>query len=233
MDLVKTNQIQVGGHFFSDEQIIEQIGPFLTDVRKNKIENVLSKRCSKIPIILEDIYDAGNIFAVFRSAESLGFQHVHLIEQEIERKKLPNRSRRNSQKWLSIHDWHSTTKCIHHLRSENFKIAATDVSASMGIDEIDFSRPTAVLFGNEHHGVQQNTLEMADYVFKVPMQGFTESFNISVAVAISLYHIYQERQHSPGGHADLSNDDKKNLRARFYLRSYEHAEQLLKKGKLI
>ena len=66
--------------FISSAEILQKIWPMLTPDRQKKIENVVSKRCFSIPVVLESIYDRGNISAVMRTAEGLGFTNFHVIE---------------------------------------------------------------------------------------------------------------------------------------------------------
>jgi tRNA (guanosine-2'-O-)-methyltransferase len=93
---------------------------------------------------------------------------------------------------------------------------------------MDFSRPTAIVFGNEKDGISQEMIREADHTVIIPMHGFVQSFNISVAAAIALYHIFRAREATLGeGRGDLTGEQKEILRAEFSLRSSKNPDRLL------
>jgi tRNA (guanosine-2'-O-)-methyltransferase len=97
------------------------------------------------------------------------------------------------------------------------------------IRAFDFTTPTALIFGNEEAGVTDAMLDEADAACEVPLPGFTESFNVSVAAAVALYHAQQDRLDRQGTHADLSDDEKARLVARFCLRSVNNADKIIRR----
>jgi tRNA (guanosine-2'-O-)-methyltransferase len=100
----------------------------------------------------------------------------------------------------------------------------------MPISAIDFTEPTALVFGNEKQGVSPAMLEAVDAACIVPLSGFTESFNVSVAAAVALYHAQQDRLQRQGYHADLGADEQDTLAARFCMRSVRHPEAILRRA---
>ena len=95
------------------------------------------------------------------------------------------------------------------------------------INTIDFTQKTALVFGNERDGVSEAMLALADGTCLVPTAGFTQSFNISVAAAVCLYHARQDRLARQGYHGDLTDPQRETLRALFYLKSVRRARQIL------
>ena len=93
--------------------------------------------------------------------------------------------------------------------------------------EIEFSKPTALVLGNEADGISKEMIELADETAIIPMHGFVQSFNISVAGAISFYHIMRERERTLGKSGDLTDAEKLVLRAEFSLRSSKNPERLI------
>ena len=229
--------ISVGKDFSVDvDDVLEHIGPQLTDERRKKIERVVGGRTYSAVLVLENIYDRGNASAVFRSTEAMGFGQVHMIELG-EKFRESQRTTAGADKWLEIKKWKSTKECIDLLKAEGKQIVVTHLdSSSVPIGEVDFSKSSALVLGNEKDGVSPEMIEAADKRVILPMDGFVQSFNISVAGALSLWHIRQDRQSRLGRHGDLTEEQKKILTAIYCLRTQDSSEQTLRelfsRGKL-
>ncbi|MDP4266990.1 MAG: RNA methyltransferase [Bacteroidota bacterium] len=175
------------------KKLLTYLSEFITDKRKERIEEVISKRTKHITVILEDIFQAQNASAVLRTCDCLGIQEVHVIENINDYNINPDIAL-GSDKWLSIHYYNNPEdnikKCYDHLRAQGYKIIATTPHKNdCTIEELDLTGKTAILYGNEAKGISPQALEYADGYVKIPMVGFTESFNISVSAGISLYHL--------------------------------------------
>lgn len=173
------------------QEVIESIFPLLTSERQAKIEKVIQNRNFRHAVVMENIYDRGNVSAVLRSAEAFGFANVHIIET-FEKFKESQRTTAGADKWLEIRKWRSTADFIQEIRRQKKKLIVTHLDAtSKYIDDIDFSQDCALVLGNEKDGVSQEIVEAADERVIIPMDGFVQSFNISVAGALLLYHLRQ------------------------------------------
>ncbi|MBY0452516.1 MAG: TrmH family RNA methyltransferase, partial [Bdellovibrionaceae bacterium] len=95
------------------------------------------------------------------------------------------------------------------------------------IHEIDFTTPLALVLGNEKDGVSQEMLDAADERVIIPMPGFVQSFNISVAGALSLYQIYQDRLRRLGKVSDVTPEQIEILKAQYAMRTLDSAEEIL------
>lgn len=214
-------------HQVHHSRILSEIGPLLTPERQKKIRQVVDGRCFSQAIVLESIYDRGNASAVVRSAEALGFANVHLIESG-EKFKESARVTAGADKWVEITKWKSSRDCVTKLKAEGKQIIVTHLSPdSQPISEVDFSRPSALVLGNEKDGVSKEMIEMADHCVILPMVGFVQSYNISVAGALSCYHIFLERTRKLGANADVTEEQKSILRALYTLRTQESAVDIL------
>lgn len=209
------------------ELILRHIGPLLTPERRQKIERVVEGRNFETAVVLEGIYDRGNISAVMRTAEGLGFANFHVVETQ-EKFKEANRVTQGADKWVEVQKWKQSKDCIKALKDQGYRICVTTLEASKPLAEIDFSGRTALVLGNERDGVSREMLEAADERMIIPMPGFVQSFNISVAGALCLYHIMQDRIRRRGSNADLSTTEQGILKALYYLRTQESAEQYLR-----
>ncbi len=216
----------IGGRAFSADDVIAALAPYLTEHRRAKIDRVVGERTYTVAPVLEGLYDRGNVSAVIRSAEAMGYQSVHVIETA-QKFKQANRVTQGAEKWLDVARWPSTGECVGYLRGCGYRILAAHVDGAEPIDAFDFSKPAAIVFGNEHEGLSDALLDAADGRLAIPMSGFTRSFNISVAAALTLYHVRSRRASALGAHGDLTQDEQRCLRAVYYLRCVKYAEHVL------
>ncbi len=212
------------------ELVLRLLSDQLTDERKKRIREVIEQRTFDVSVVCEGLYDKGNVSAVMRSAEAFGFAPFHVIEYS-EKFKNSSRVTRGSEKWLEIQKWKSSSECISFLKKQQRQLIVTSLDATISIDDasdrIDFSKPCAVVLGNEKEGVSEEMLAAADYKIKIPMYGFVQSFNISVAAALCLYHISQTRRKLQYFNS-LSLEQKKILEAVYILRTLDSAEDQLR-----
>lgn len=211
----------------SYREVLEQIWPLLTEERRRKIERVVQGRCFSNVVVMENIYDRGNISAVMRSAEALGFSQMHLIELG-ERFKESQRTTAGADKWVETSKWKSTAACIEKLKSEGKQIVVTHLdSSSKPISQVDFSKPSALVLGNEKDGVSQEMIQAADHRVILPMEGFVQSFNISVAGALCFYQIYLSRQGRLGQSGDLDSREQEILKAVYAARTLDSSADII------
>ena len=158
------------------------------------LSEVLSERTQYITVVLENIYQPLNASAVLRSADCFGIQDVHVIENH--NNFTPDREvAMGSSRWLNIKRYNkeenNTIKCIEKLKKEGYRIVATTPhTKDSNLQDFDLTKgKTALVFGTEMEGLTDVALQEADEYLKIPMYGFTESFNLSVAVAVCLQHL--------------------------------------------
>jgi tRNA (guanosine-2'-O-)-methyltransferase len=208
-------------------EVIERLDPYLTPDRKVRIERVIAGRTDTVAVVVEGLMNQGNISAVMRTAEALGFHRMHIVEAAGRFKKSA-RTTQGAEKWLKIDRWSDPESCAAALREAGYRIVVTHLSSEAeSIDRFDFTRRTALVFGNEEYGVSERMLALADARCILPMTGFTRSFNISVAAALSLYHAYRDRIDRLGVHGDLGPAEREALQAQYYRLSVRRADMLL------
>ncbi|MBT8399124.1 MAG: RNA methyltransferase, partial [Rhodothermia bacterium] len=201
---------------------MEILLPLLSDDRLARIREVISNRTRTVVSVVEGAANMGNVNAVMRTAEGLGFFEFHLVSAE-ETLKHARRSSQGAEKWMDIRVWGSSHDCIPSLKDAGYKIVTTspDLKAEP-LEVIDFTQPTALVFGNELEGVSEATVKMSDVVARVELAGFVESYNISVAAALCLYHAYRDRVARLGYQGDLGQDEADSLMAVYALRAVQH-----------
>ena len=173
-----------------DQKLLEYFEGYLTDKRKQTFKDVLSQRTRHFTVVLEDIYQAHNASAVVRTCDIFGVQDIHAIENKYTNK-VSRHVAKGSQKWLNIkryrEDGDNTTACLNHLKKEGYQIIGTTPhNNSCMLQEFDITKKSAFVFGVEAEGISDIVKDNADGFLKIPMVGFTESLNISVATAIIL-----------------------------------------------
>jgi len=204
-------------------QVRDIFAPYVTAERRAKLAEVVSERTYGVLPIVEGVTDLGNLLAICRSAEAFGFGAVDVVSEESAKFKRSARTSAGAVKWLEMGRWSSTSDCLSAARARGFQLVATHCDASaVPLSEIDFSKPTAIVFGNEKDGVSREALEMVDHRVIIPMVGLVESFNVSVAAAIIMYHAHCDRVKRLGASGDLTDRERATVEAAFYLRTLRH-----------
>ncbi|GAC1424762.1 MAG: tRNA (guanosine(18)-2'-O)-methyltransferase TrmH [Flavisolibacter sp.] len=176
----------------------------MTEARRIRIENVLSKRQNDITIVLENVFDPHNISAVMRSCDAVGIKEIFVLNTKIPRhKKWGGRSSSSAAKWLQVHQFQNSIECFATLKSKYDLVLSTHLSeGSKNLYELDLTQKIALIFGNEHTGVSDDIRSLADGNFIIPQVGMIQSLNISVACAVTLYEAF--RQKIQAGHYDIT-----------------------------
>ncbi len=168
----------------------------MTPERSDRLTNVLNKRQPGLTVVLENVEDPHNISAVMRTCDAVGIQDIYILTTKIPKhKKWGAKSSSSAAKWLSIHQFTNTKECFEALRKNFDKIYATHLSAdAAGLYQLDLTLRTALVFGNEHGGLSNETLALCDGNFLIPQVGIIKSLNISVACAVSLYEAFRQKE---------------------------------------
>ncbi|MGZ3866353.1 MAG: TrmH family RNA methyltransferase [Bacteroidia bacterium] len=177
---------------FSPTQIralIEYLNEFVSEERKKRFNDILKERLEHMHVVLEDVYQAHNASAVVRSADCFGIQNLHFIENK-NKYKVSEEVALGASQWVNIHRHKNTTEALHQLKKQGFKIVATTPhTKDKTIYELDVTQKFALVFGTEQEGISKEVLDVADEFVKIPMYGFTESFNISVSAALCMHEL--------------------------------------------
>jgi tRNA (guanosine-2'-O-)-methyltransferase len=202
---------------------------FLGSERRRRVDDVVANRTRTLTVVMEAFCDPQNVNAVLRTCEAFGVQELHAIEGPMKPFDRNKKISQNADKWLDVRRWSSTRECLAHLRSEGFAIYATHLDdRSRPLGELPFAGKVALVFGNEHRGVSDEALALADATYALPMRGFVQSFNVSVAAAISLAKAVERREAERGRHGDLDEADAAALRERFYVLAVKQRARIAK-----
>jgi tRNA (guanosine-2'-O-)-methyltransferase len=176
------------------QDLISYLSGFVTPERKQKFETVAKERTRYATLVMEDMFQTHNISAVLRSCDCFGVQDVHVIENRNEYVENPEVAM-GASKWLDVHRYskrdNNTINTLRNLKSQGYRIVATTPHTDdVLLNDFDVSKGKfALVFGTEREGITDDVRAEADEFVRIPMYGFTESFNISVSAALCLQHI--------------------------------------------
>ncbi len=201
-------------------EVCEALRPLLSAERIARIEAVIARRTRSLVPVLEAVDDPRNVAAVLRSADAFGVQEVHLVEgaQEF---LASRRVTQGAERWIDLVRHHSPRACVASLRARGFRVYVATMQGEVSPEDLRAAGKVALVFGNERDGASRAVLELSDGTCTVPMRGFSQSLNVSVAAAVALYELSRGR---PG---DLTEPERSELRARFMLLSLERGEQVV------
>lgn len=173
-----------------DEQLLEQLYDMITPSKVEMFERIAPLKMNYLTIVLENIYQEHNASAVLRSCESFGIQSLHVIEKDFNYK-VQRDIARGAGRWVNMYNYADTTPtqtCLTELKKRGYEIIATTPHENdCTIETLPIDKPIALVFGTEGEGISKKVIDLADGFVKIPMHGFTESLNISVSAAVSMY----------------------------------------------
>jgi len=182
------------------QQLLEYLYTFISDHKRSRFDEIIKYRTRHVTVVLEDIYQSQNASAVLRSCDCFGVQDVHVIENRYVYE-INKDVALGSYKWLNLIKYNrsenNTLDAFQKLRDNGYRIVATTPHTNdQLIDDLPLDGKVALVFGTELEGLSQQAMDAADEFVKLPMYGFTESFNISVSAALSLYCLTEKLRKS-------------------------------------
>lgn len=201
------------------QRVTQALAPFVTDARQRRIESVLAGRMGSVHIGVEAPSDPHNAAAVVRSAEAMGALGVHVIAAQ-GRALHARATTQGSFHWVQTHHHGDLAGFLAEIRRHGMRLYGGAMDGSVPVTRLAVDEPFCLLFGNEHRGLSPAARQACDVLFHVPMVGMSESLNLSVCAAISLYEVMRRRrQQGPLG--DLDAEQRATLRACYYVGSVD------------
>ena len=166
-----------------------------SDERIERLRTVLHNRQIDLKVILEDIHDPHNVNAIYRSCEAVGIMDVILLYVKQEFPEIKFHSSGSACKWIDLHKFSDPLEIIPNLKKEGYQIYSLvlDENAEK-IYDVDWTKPSAIIVGNEHSGVSAESQKLSTNNLYIPMNGIVESLNVSVATAVTLYEAFRQRK---------------------------------------
>ena len=211
------------------KDLLKYLSGFITENRLKKFDDLIQHRTRHLTVVLEDIYQPHNAAAVLRSCDCFGIQDVHVIENQNKFEANPD-VELGSAKWITMIKHNAkeenTADCIASLKKNGYKIVVTSPHKNdCTIEELDITNKTALFFGTEMRGATPVAFEQADAFVKIPMVGFTESLNISVSAAVTLYTLVARLKKS-ATRWQLSEEEIMKIKLQWIKNSLPKAELL-------
>lgn len=213
------------------KELRNHLTEFITDNKREKIQELSELRTRYMTVVLEDIYQPHNASAVVRSCECFGIQDLHIIENKYQYRLNPEVVL-GSSKWVNMNryktpNFNNTETAIKKLRADGYRIIATTPHTDVELDDINVEDGKfALLFGTEAEGLTDYALEQADERVKIPMYGFTESFNISVSAALCMNFLGTKIRKSESDWK-LSEDELEEIRLDWTKKCLKNADTII------
>lgn len=220
--------------FEEKQRFYDKVTEFCTENRKNLLDKNIENRTRHLTVVLEDIFQSQNASAVLRTCDCFGIQDVHVIENRYEYQLNPDVAL-GSSKWVDYHrynrkDADNTRIAFEKLHDKGYRIIATlPHENDVMLADLDITQPTALVFGTELTGLSQTAIDLADGYVKIPMYGFTESFNISVSAALSTFYLTEKMRKTDGLNWKLTEEEKIDIKLNWARQSIRDANDLMKK----
>jgi len=212
-----------------DIAMLEFLTQFITDERRQRFEDILDFRTRHLTVVLEDIFQPHNASAVLRSCDLRGIQDVHIVENNNHYDVNPDVVL-GSTKWLNMYYYEkgefNTPEAYQQLHEKGYKIVATCPHRDdFTPDTLPLDQPIALVFGTEKLGLSDYAVENADMHVRIPMYGFTESYNISVSAALLMYTLTNRLHASAYINWHLTEEERNALRLVWTRRSLSRIRQ--------
>lgn len=213
-----------------DKKLTSYLSEIVTKNRLQRFENVINERTKHFTVILEDLYQKHNQSAVVRSCEVFGVQDVHVIENKYI-SYLSNHVAKGAQKWTDFHYYNTleqnTQSCIDAVKNAGYQLIVTSPHIdSCTVEQFDFTKKSAFVFGVEKGGVSKQMIDQADGFIHIPMVGFTESLNVSVAAAIILQQVTNKLRNS-NINWQLTEVEKLGIKDKWMKSSIKNIDQII------
>ncbi|EKO3923089.1 tRNA (guanosine(18)-2'-O)-methyltransferase TrmH [Vibrio metschnikovii] len=162
--------------------------------RYQRIQDVLKARQTDLTVCLEEVHKPNNVSAVIRTADAVGLHQIHAVWPNEQMRTLSHTSA-GARNWVEVQTHNSTLEAVSHLKETGMQILVTNLSEhAIDFRAIDYTQPTAIIFGSEKSGISPQALQLADHDIVIPMVGMVQSLNVSVASALILYEAQRQRQ---------------------------------------
>jgi tRNA (guanosine-2'-O-)-methyltransferase len=169
------------------------------------MREVLDRRLGHVRCAIETLHHRHNVSAVLRTCDALGIHHVHLAGAPFT---ATTAASRGAERWLALHRHPSVEQAVAAIRADGFRLWVADLAeGAVAPEDVPLDRPVCVWLGAELEGVHGAVRAAADGVVTVPMHGFSQSLNVSVAGALTLRPI-AERARALGEAALLPHDER-------------------------
>lgn len=182
--------------------------------RYARIREMLALRQPDLTVCMEQVHKPHNVSAIIRTADAVGVHEVHAVWPGNRMHTMASAAA-GSNSWVEVKTHPTIGDAVSELKRQGMQILATHLSDNaVDFREIDYTRPTCILMGQEKTGITREALNLADQDIIIPMIGMVQSLNVSVASALILYEAQRQRQIAgmyQREHSALSDTEQQRL----------------------
>lgn len=210
------------------QRLYDAAGEMISDNKKQLFDRLIQFRTRHIAVVLENIYQSHNASAVLRSCDCFGVQDVHVVEDRNPFNPAGDVAV-GSSKWVDYYKHSDIKAAYRHLHDKGYRIVATlPHENDTMIGDLDLSQPVALVFGTELTGLTQDAIDGADGYVKIPMYGFTESFNISVCAALSLFSTTERMRSNPSIRWQMDEEEQLTQKLHWCMQAIRNGEEVMR-----
>ncbi len=174
----------------SDIKVLEEFYKIITPNKQNMFDRLAAERTKHMTVVLENVYQEHNASAILRTCDCFGIQELHVIEKD-NQYKVQRDIALGAGRWVDMYNFNLGEEpeidCVRKLKNQGYRIVATTPHTNdFTLNDLPIDQPFALVFGTERKGISDEMKNLADDFVSIPMYGFTESFNVSVSVALTL-----------------------------------------------
>jgi len=193
-----------------------------TENRLARIDDSLSRKQPSLQVMLDNVHSSQNLSAIIRSCDAVGVLDIYYSTKENETLRIHKTITQGAHRWTHRYRMNDAHKVafLKQKKSQGFQVVVTHLEErAVSFREIDYTKPTLLVMGNEKEGVSSEVIEMADEVIIIPMQGMVQSLNVSVATALILYEAQRQLEKS-GRYEEpiLSKEKREEIKASWVYR---------------
>ncbi len=203
---------------YPPDVILERLSPYVNAQRQQRITDIINGRLNSIQLAIESPCDINNAFATIRTAEALGVSNVHIISPEASAATAKSITI-GALHWVTIHYYDTLLQFLKHLQTTSITLAGGVVDAHTPLHAVPIDTPLCIMIGNEQRGLSIEAQNACALHYKISMTGMSESMNLSVSAAISLYDTTSRKRALLGTQGDLNQAEQNCMRASYYLNS--------------
>ena len=226
--------VEIDGARWPASAVVAALSPLLSDTRLARLNAVLASRLCSVALGIEDLHHNYNGSACLRTAEGVGLmdivaaelRHPYPLDDDASHNR---RVTAHAHNWIDLHRVDTSAGLVDWARQRDMRIFGAGPRGTLTLESLPVDQPILVLFGNEAEGLRASTMDACDDVFRIPMYGFTESFNVSVSVGMTLQSVATRRRQHIGQVGDMPDARRERMLARWLSRSVRNPGAILRR----
>ena len=184
-----------------------------TERRMERIDESLLRKQPTLQVMLDNVHSSQNLSAIIRSCDAVGVLDIYYTTKENESLRIHKTITQGAHRWTHRYriNYDHKVKFLKQKKAQGFQVVVTHLEErAVSFRQIDYTKPTLLVMGNEKDGVSSEIVEMADEVIIIPMQGMVQSLNVSVATALILYEAERQLENAGRYNTPLLSEDKRD-----------------------